>query len=459
MKRFSAAVLSAVIIIYSAVLSVAADEPEKIASEAVCLMDALTGQVLYEKDMHKVLEPASITKVMTVALVLEKGFSSDSVVTMTDEAVWSVGRDTTHIALTPGETVPVKDLLYGTLLQSANDCANGLALYVDGDIAKFAKRMTDKAHELGAYDTNFVNPNGLPDPQHVTTAYDMALITRWAVSVPGFKEIFKTIDYKMKPTNMQPKEREFHHGHKSINPSSEFYYEYATGGKTGWTEEAKNTAVTLAEKDGTELISVTMMAEEAKDRYSDIKILFDYGFENFNRAEFSKERFSQAPVPIYDNDQKVGQVVIKPKDIVITKPATAAKADIDIQLNFPIRYNINDEIKPMAQFILDDAVIASIPFEFEKNVDASQVSARSLNEEEGKKGFKDFYISPYLCFTFAFFALAVLLLFGIRSINIIRYNQRMAKRALKKKSSPAVSGAPKRTPGSDDDFFNTYKRK
>ena len=455
MKKFLAALLSAVFILNMGIFSMAEEQPEEIISEAACLMDASTGQVLYEKNMHEVLEPASITKVMTAALTLEKGFSSDSVVTMTDDAVWSVGRDTTHIALTPGETVPVKDLLYGTLLQSANDCANGLALYVDGDMNKFAERMTNKAHELGALDTNFVNPNGLPNPLHVTTAYDMALITKWAISVPGFKEVFKTSEYKMGPTNMQPKEREFRHGHKSINKASDFYYEYATGGKTGWTEEAKNTAVTLAEKDGVELIAVTMKAEDAKDRYADIKTLFDFGFKNFNRAEFSKERFSQAPVPVYDGEQRVGEVIIQPEDVVITKPSTAAKADITIQLNLPIRYNINDEINPMAHFFLDDNIIAEVPLKFQKNIETSKTSVLSLNVSENNKGSKGFYISPWICFVFAFLAFAVLLLFGIRSINIIRYNQRMAKRAANKRPSDTV----KKPSNPSDDFFNTYKRK
>lgn len=465
MKKFLAALLSAVFIFNSSFVCMAEDEPLEIISEAACLMDASTGQVLYDKNMHEVLEPASITKIMTAALALEKGFSPDSMVTMTDDAVWSVGRDTTHIALTPGEIVSVNDLLYGTILQSANDCANGLALYVDGDLGKFAERMTNKAHELGALDTNFVNANGLPKPEHVTTAYDMALIAKWAISVPGFREVFKTLEYKMKPTNMQPKEREFHHGHKSLNNATGFYYEYATGGKTGWTEEARNTAVTLAEKDGVELIAVTLNAEDAKDRYGDIKKLFDYGFKNFNRAEFSKERFSQAPVPVYDGDKRVGEVVITPKDIVITKPSTAAKADITIQLNLPIRYNINDEIDPMAQFILDDKIIAEIPFEFQKNIEVTKSTMMSLEAASEGKNSNGFYIPPWICFIMAFLALAVILLFGIRSVNIIRYNKRMAKRAAsgrnpnstgKKPSSAKTAPKPK---DPDLDFFNTYKKK
>ena len=439
MKKILSCILAAFTIIYSAPISLAADEPQDIISEAACLIDAATGQVLFDKNMHEILEPASITKIMTAALALEKGIEPGSTVTMNDDAVWSVGRDTTHVALTPDEVVNVNDILYGTLLQSANDCANGLALFVDGDLEKFAQRMTDKAAEVGALNTHFANANGLPDPRHVTTAYDMAMITKWAITVPGFREVFGENSYTMSPTNKQPKERNFYHGHKCLNQYSDFYLEYATGGKTGWTEEARNTCVTLAEKDGMELIAVTLHAQEGKDSYNDTKKLFEYGFKNFNHAEFSKERFSQAPVPVYDGSEKVGEVNIIPKDVVVTKPSTAAKADIKIQFDLPIRYNISDEIAPKARFILNDKVIAEVPVGFTKNIssknNAPVVSAAA--EEEGSRNSSGFHIPAWLCFTFAFICLVTAILFGIRSINIIRYNNRMAKRAKMHRRKPA----------------------
>ena len=431
MKRFISCILAAVMMISYAPGALGTDEPEALASEAVCLMDAKTGQVLFDKNMHEVMYPASITKIMTAGLALEKGIEPSSTVEMNDDAVWSVGRDTTHIALTPGEVVNVNDILYGTMLQSANDCANGLALFVDGDLEKFAQRMTDKAAEVGALNTHFVNANGLPDPEHVTTAYDMAMITKWAITVPGFREVFGADTHTMPPTNKQPKERNFYQGHKSLNHYSDFYYEYATGGKTGWTEEARNTSVTLAEKDGIELIAVTLHAQEAEGRYTDVEKLFDYGFKNFNHADFSKERFSQAPVPVYDGDNKVGEVIITPKDVTITKPSTAAKADIKIQIDLPIRYNLGDEIAPSVKFILKDKVLADVPFSFTENIEEAHRAPVTAVPDEEIKDTSDggFHIPAWLCFVFAFIFFIIALLFGIRSVNIVRYNRRMARKA------------------------------
>ena len=146
-------------------------------SQAAVIMDVKTGQIIYEKNMNEKLFPASITKIITCALALSKN-PADASVEMTDDAIWSVGRDTTHIALTPGEIVPVKDLLNATMIQSANDAANGLAIYVSDSLDNFAQKMTETAHELGALNTTSKNANDLPNQEHITTTYDITHITR-----------------------------------------------------------------------------------------------------------------------------------------------------------------------------------------------------------------------------------------------------------------------------------------
>jgi len=175
-------------------------------SLSACLMDAQSGQILYGKDMDRVMYPASITKIMTALLALEKGNLSD-MITMSHEAVFSIERGSSHIALDVGEMISLNDALYGLAISSANDAANGIAEYIGGSIENFATLMTDRAAEAGALNTHFSNANGLPDPAHVTTARDMALITRAAWQTPGWSTYFSTEHYVIPPTNLQPKER------------------------------------------------------------------------------------------------------------------------------------------------------------------------------------------------------------------------------------------------------------
>ena len=153
-----------------------ADGEIELASEAAILMDAETGQILYAKNVKERLYPASITKVMTGLLALE-ALDAGQRLAVSQEAVNQVPRTSSHISLQPGEELTVADAVYALAISSANDAANVLAEGVSGSIEAFAQRMNERAAELGALDTHFVNPNGLPNSEHYTTAYDMALIT------------------------------------------------------------------------------------------------------------------------------------------------------------------------------------------------------------------------------------------------------------------------------------------
>ncbi len=161
-------------------------------------MDAETGQVLVEKAMHKHMYPASITKIATCLLAMERGNPSD-IVTVTDEGVFAVPRNTTHIALTGGEQLTLEQLEYAMMVQSANDAANAIAIHLSGSVEAFAQLMNERAAQLGAQDTHFTNANGLPDDAHVTSAYDMALLTRQAMTHPEFASLAGTQSYEIPP--------------------------------------------------------------------------------------------------------------------------------------------------------------------------------------------------------------------------------------------------------------------
>ena len=284
--------------------------PGGLYSEAYVVMDSKTGQVLVEKNMNEQLYPASITKILTVALALQYCDQSE-IHTMSAEAV-RLPANSSHIALLAGEEISVRDLAYAAILPSANDAANGLGEHVaqklglDG-LSGFAELMNQTAEELGAVNSHFVNASGLPDDEHVTTAYDMALITKYALGVDGFREVFGRIQYTIQPTNLNEVARNIGTQHYMIAQSI-YYYEGATGGKLGWTSASKCTCVTVANRGDRELICVSLKTNGAHDKYEDTTKLFDYCFDNFEYVSVSLGNMSELVVPVVENSITTGQI-------------------------------------------------------------------------------------------------------------------------------------------------------
>ncbi|HHY41849.1 MAG TPA: D-alanyl-D-alanine carboxypeptidase [Thermoanaerobacterales bacterium] len=244
--------------------------PPAITGEAGIVMDVLTGKVLYEKNSHVPLEPASTTKIMTAILALEKGNLSDMVVTSKEPPL----ADGTRIYLEEGEQLTLEQMLYGMMLNSGNDAAIAIAEHIGGSVEAFVQMMNDKAKEIGAYNTTFVNPSGLPDEGHLTTAYDLALISRYALlNLPEFRKIVSTKTMEI-PWQGQEWDRQLINLNKLL-----WNYEGADGVKTGYTSTAGNTLVASATRNGWQLISV--MLKSNADIWSDSAALLDYCFENF----------------------------------------------------------------------------------------------------------------------------------------------------------------------------------
>ena len=248
-----------------------------ITGESGIVMEVSTGTILYEKNMHDQHYPASITKIMTVLLAIEK-CGMDEIVTVPHEAVYMEDKGS-HIALDEGEQITVEQCLYAIMLASANDAAYALAVHIGGTIEDFAEMMCLRAQQLGCQDTHFTNPHGLPDEEHVTSAYDMALITRQALQYEIFRTVAGTLYYEIPPTEHQ-KDLIPMSQHNKMLGNGKYGYEGAFCGKTGYTVAARNTLVTCASRDGMELICVTMKTE-GKQVYVDMASLLDFGFENF----------------------------------------------------------------------------------------------------------------------------------------------------------------------------------
>lgn len=258
--------------------------PEVLSSSAYVL-EMNTGTVLYEKNGNRQYYPASITKIMTTLLAVEN-CDMDETVVFSEDAVYKNEGDTSHISRDVDEKMTMEQCLYAIMLASANECSYAVAEHVGkktgGDYRSFIDMMNKKAGELGCTETHFNNCNGLPDQKHLTSAHDMALIAQEAYKNETFRMITGTGKYVIPPTNKHSEETPLRNHHGMLYPyrTSEFLYEYCTGGKTGYTDAAKNTLVTYAEKDGMALVCVIMNAN-ASNQYIDTHSLLDYYFNNF----------------------------------------------------------------------------------------------------------------------------------------------------------------------------------
>lgn len=312
--------------------------PPEICAEAAILMDATTGEILYEKNSKNKMYPASITKLMTVLLALEKGKLEDKI-TFSHEAIYSIEPNSAHIAMQEGEQITLEQALYGIMLRSANEVANAVAEYVDGSVTAFAQHMTKRAKELGCETTNFVNANGLFHENHYTSAYDMALIAKELYKQEAYRNMMSTTYYEIPPTNKQSEIRYLHGQHQMLNQNSIYYYEYAIGGKTGYVAEALNTLVTFAKKGDTQLIAVVLKCNGAQ-HYVDSKALFEYGFENYQTVQVFSAKDYTKTVEVdetYKNKTtSLGNISIAPmEDIYKTMPIDTNLSDIQLDADYP----------------------------------------------------------------------------------------------------------------------------
>lgn len=227
--------------------------------------------------------PASTTKVMTIFLGCLYG-NMDETLYLAEEDLYGIERGVdADMGLEVGESINFKDLLYGTFIRSANEGANLIARSVTGDLYSFVDMMNQAAVAIGCTDTHFANANGLHDNDHYTTALDMARIAREAMKNEQFRDIARSYNYSLPKSNLHRSRVLTHSSRKFFNPSlqeNEYYYQYATGIKTGYTSAAGYCFVGSAERNGVELISVVFYTTE-NGRWTDTKKLMEYGFSQF----------------------------------------------------------------------------------------------------------------------------------------------------------------------------------
>ncbi len=252
-----------------------------VMSDAAIVMDEDTGTILYAKNEHAEHYPASITKIMTALLAVENGNLQDTV-TYSEDAIYKIDRGSSSIARDVGEQMTLEQCLYAMLLESCNSSAYAIAEHIGGTYDNFINMMNDKAKELGCQNTHFNNSNGLPDDNHYTSCYDMALIAREAYKNEAFRTITGTRTYTIPPTNKHADPTFLNNHHEMLHyfKTSKYLYEYCVGGKTGYTTQANSTLVTYAKKDDMTLVCVVMNTQ-SPNQYLDTTNLFNYCFDNF----------------------------------------------------------------------------------------------------------------------------------------------------------------------------------
>ena len=278
MRLFSLIVLF--FIIFSYANPVAGQAKPDVSAHNAILIEQSTGRVLYEKDSHDKESIASITKVMTAIIAIQSGKMEEKAVA-SRKAIYTEG---SSIYLEQGEKMLIEDLVYGLMLRSGNDAAIAISEHIGGSEEGFVYLMNQKARWLGMTNTSFDNPHGLDSDKHYSTAYDMALLMRYAMQDETFQKISGTTSYRSENRT---------YSWQNKNKLLTQLYENSTGGKTGYTKKTGRTLISTASKNGMDLIAVTL---NGPDDWNDHISMFEWGFENYdmksiaNKGEFHYKR-------------------------------------------------------------------------------------------------------------------------------------------------------------------------
>lgn len=243
-------------------------------AKAAILIDAVSGEVLFEKNADLQLEPASTTKIVTLLTALRHG-NLDKRVTVPKSAA-RIPEDSSVVPVTPGEKMTMRDLLYGLMIRSGNDAANAVAELCSGSISDFVAEMNETAASIGMQNTHFANPHGYHNEEHYTTARDLAIAARYGLTDPEFCKIATSLQYTL-PETTQRKALDIFLTHEIFNRESEYYIPYAAGVKSGFTSYAGFCYVGAYQRSNLTLIAVVLQEPERANAWQDLKKLFAYG--------------------------------------------------------------------------------------------------------------------------------------------------------------------------------------
>ena len=421
-------------------------------STAYVVMNSETGQILVEQNMDEQHYPASITKILTAAIALEVGDPNDKYEITYEDVFSYTFPGTTYVALTHDEVVTVEQLLYGTLMASANDAANCLGSYVatklnrtalnaDGEesyVAGFVEILNEKLEELGCTNTHFTNAHGLHNEDHYTTAHDMALIAQYALSVDGFRDYFGALSYTMEPTNMQPQSRSWGTQAGLFAETNKYYYEGATGAKLGYTDEAGHTMVSVAERDDVELICVILDCSQGNwQDHKDTSNLYDYCFNNFETVTFTQEDLKQKSVPVYREGAIYEKATVEAvSDYSLQLHKLLKKSDVKFASNVPGRFLYGEQMSGTLSFTLTKSALKSVGEAMYTNLGSIPLKITEVPLTVEQPSIMDRVLTVLLAIlkvVAVLFVVLVVLILILRAYNIRRYKKIREKRRQRQK--------------------------
>jgi D-alanyl-D-alanine carboxypeptidase (penicillin-binding protein 5/6) len=365
-------------------------EPDfEVKSEGVYLVNLDTDTVIYEKNANTPLCPASLTKIMTAIIALENCDDLEVKVTAPISVFNELyGKNASHAGISAGEEMRMIDLLYALILKSGCEAAGIIADYIGGgDTQKFVDMMNDKAKEIGAENTIFVDPHGLDNDTQRSTAYDMYLITKYALSIPKFKEIATTYYYELPPTNKRDESdqsRYWTHTNSMMNPNSKYYNPYVKGIKTGTSGLNTKNLISMAQKDGTTYLLVLLGApyrdaqgNKMENTYLDSNNFYDWVFNDFSMRSVVDTSAYLAEVPVGISAGK-NYVMAVPEEEVLRLLPNDIDLDANVQKVVTIDENVlapvqKGDVVGSVDLKIQDEVIATVNLVASENVDRSTV--------------------------------------------------------------------------------------
>lgn len=368
MKRIVIGLLTVIMI---CTVSFAESNIPKIDTLSAIVIEPNSGRILYEKNGFSKRPMASTTKIMTIILAVENG-NMDDIVTVSKRAA-QIGGSTVDLKM--GDKIKLSELLYGLMLNSGNDAGIAVAEYIGGSVENFASMMNNKAIEIGAYNTSFTSPHGLDNVEHYSTAYDMAIITRYALKNPKIAKIVKTIEYNMKFIDGKSKNL------RNTNPLLTAY-EGTTGVKTGYTGMAGKCLVSSVKRNGMEIIAVTLGSQSSQIRIKDSISILNYCFNNYKLMDLREIYIEKIEVDVLKGKKE--KVKGKLKNEYIIPIQKKEIKDVKIIKNF------SDSIYASVE---EDSIIGNIEFKLK---DEKLGEIEILSDEEIKRlNFMDYYVKVF----------------------------------------------------------------
>jgi D-alanyl-D-alanine carboxypeptidase (penicillin-binding protein 5/6) len=323
--------------------------PPEVSGRSAALMDGGSGRLLFEQNSREKLPMASTTKIMTAIVALEHGELDEKVIVAPEAS----GVEGSSIWLSPGESHTLEDLLYGLMLRSGNDAATAIAIHIGGSVEGFARLMNQTARKIGAVDTNFMNPHGLHEENHYTTAYDLALIASYGMKKPGFEAIVSTKHHTI-PWEGHKWDRALRNKNKIL-----WSYEGANGVKTGYTKKAGRCFVGSSKRDELQLIAVVL---NFGPMFEESVALMDYGFANYRSTNLVNQGQVLQTLPVNNGKVKEVQLVAKEDYVVALRPEENVKIRKKVLLPDELEAPIDEgQWVGSMQIYLEDKLLKEIP--------------------------------------------------------------------------------------------------